>query len=112
MKTLLIIAVLLFPAVAHAEWSDLDKKLFTSYVILSAIDVVQTAGVDGNSSKEMNPIFSRDDGTADMGKVIGLKVLLGVGVWFIVERWPEIGTEVLVVGNVIQGGVVVWNFQF
>lgn len=106
MKILIIVLCLLS---ACTSWSRQDKTLFLSYGILSTIDAVQTSQMD----EEYNPLMRSGDGSPDMTKVIAIKAVSGLGVYFLADYFPKYRTPFLIGITVLQGGVVVYNgFQF
>src|SRR4030066_1381668 len=88
MKTLIII-LLMFSSCPI--WSKQDKVLYASYLSLSAVDAIQTSQSDG----ELNPLMRNDDGAPDMAKVIAIKAVSGLGVYFIADYLPRYRTSFL-----------------
>jgi len=106
MKTLIIALCFLLSA---CTWSRQDKLLYASYLTLSGIDALQTSQMD----EEYNPLMRSGDGSPDMVKVIGIKAVSGLGVYFLADYFPKARTEILIGINILQGGVVIYNgFQF
>ena len=101
MKTLIIILLLL----SACTWSRQDKMLYGSYIALSTIDAIQTS----QAESELNPLMQSGDGSPDMAKVIAIKAVSGLGVYFIADWFPKARTPLLIGINVLQGGVVFYN---
>lgn len=107
-KRIAVIA-LIFLFSACAGWDKQDKILYASYLTLSAVDAIQTSQMD----EEYNPLMQKGDGSPDMAKVIGIKAVSGLGVYFLADYFPKARTPILWGVNVLQGGVVILNgFQF
>lgn len=101
MKTLTIILLLL----SSCAWSRQDKMLYGSYLALSTVDAIQTSQM----SKEYNPLLQNEDGSPDMAKVIAVKAVSGLGIYFLADWFPKYRTPFLWGVTVLQGGVCVYN---
>jgi hypothetical protein len=106
---LLLIFILFLPLTSYAEWSRSDKLLMGSYIALSALDVVQTSQFAKRGIVEVNPLFRKGDGSPDVSRLIIMKLLVGAGVFYFADRYPNLRTELLLGVNSMQGGVVIWN---
>ena len=106
MKKLIIILLILLSSCA---WKKTDKALYTGYLVLSGVDAIQTSQM----SEEYNPLMQASDGSPDMTKVIAVKVVSGLGVYFLADYFPKYRTPFLIGVTILQGGVVIYNgFQF
>lgn len=92
---------------SSCAWSTTDKALMASYVGLSAVDTFQTSQHTGG---ELNPFMQADDGTPDMGKVVGVKIVSGVLLYLLADWCEDYRTEILGAATAVQTGVVIYNW--
>ena len=106
-----VLAASLAPAPAQAAdpapWSATDKTLLASYVALSAYDAAQTDQcLRANRCVETNPALGSHPSTA---RLIGTKVIVGAGLYWLADHYPEQRTLLLGIGNVLELAVTVHN---
>lgn len=108
-KLILITILLLLSTNTYAgDWSKTDRGLFTYYLIASVADIAVTSNLD----KEYNPILQDRDGSPDMAKVVGVKILAAGLLYLIADRSPDkVRPVILTVAGVIQTGIVVYNWR-
>ena len=102
-KALLLSAFLLSGC---ATWSPTDNALAASLVACNAVDVIQTKKIIDNGGSELNPIYGSHP---SVGKLIGIKIsVLGLIDWLL-NKYPENRTGLLIGGNAVCGGTLIWN---
>jgi len=102
-----ILLALLIAIPCHAEWSKREKGMYITYALLSGVDALQSSQSNRN---ELNPLFTDRHGRPDMDKIIIGKVIGGIVVWGIADRYPKQRKGVLWGAIGVQGVVVGMNF--
>ncbi len=92
------------------DWDEKDRTLWYTYNALSAVDgVVSIAGMD--NYEERNVLMQDSAGRPSPVKVIAVKVGVSALMYFVLDRYPDIRTEVLIGINGLQGAVLLWNIS-
>lgn len=91
------------------SWSEGDKYLFSGYASLSALDAYQTSKIEKAGLSEGNPFWARPGGAPYVKKLIVAKIVGAGLILLILDKYPDDRRELLILMNMIQGGVDVWN---
>lgn len=94
-----------------AEWDTTDRVLFGSLITMEAIDAAQTWKIHEHPERwsEANPIYGSHP---NMGVVMGLKVAVTGGVYWLVKDMPSADRKlVLGVVDALQLSVVARNYS-
>ncbi len=109
-KLIIALSLLLLTSEAHAfaTWSNEDRALFATELVLSAVDVWQTSQFHKYGIKEANPIFKGSLGNP--AQLAAVMAAIHVIEYFVLDNYPE--TRALLPFQVtLHLGVVVWIRQ-
>ena len=102
---------------AQAEpWTETQQVLAATYLTAHTIDWAQTrysarsttGGKHGSGYDEENPILGRKPASGKTNAYFILTPIIG---YFVLDALPQYRSEILVVANVLEIGVVARNFS-
>lgn len=124
-KLLAAVFIVVLPIISLAEDKPANNDIFWqsrswtrgeiawagSYVLASTLDAIQTSKIDDiYGASEGNPLLRNDDGSPNMTRVVAVKTVVALGLFYLTDHFPHEDRRILLaLTNAIQWGVVIWN---
>lgn len=96
---IMLILILLLHGCGFQKWARKDQVLFGSLVVLNTVDLAQY-----DKNNEINWFKGESQATVGLIKIAGIGL-----VYTLANNWEDARTPILIVGNVLFGGVILWN---